>query len=105
MKQYISLSILLELTRKEKVTAKYLANKFEISVRSVYRYLNELESAGIPTYTQVGKNGGIGIEKTFVLDRLTLSNEEKFLIKQALSLVDDDKYYTQCQNLIKKLNL
>ncbi|MBQ3213688.1 MAG: HTH domain-containing protein, partial [Clostridia bacterium] len=63
MKQYISFAILLELLRKQKVTAKYLSQKFEISVRSVYRYLNELESAGIPTFTIVGKNGGIGIEK------------------------------------------
>ena len=49
MKQYISFAILLELLRKEKVTAKYLSQKFEISVRSIYRYLNELESESIET--------------------------------------------------------
>ena len=101
MKQYISLAILLELTRKEKVTAKYLSQKFEISVRSVYRYLDELESAGIPTYTQVGKNGGIGIEKNFVLDRILLNANERELLKRCLEQVNTEN----CKNLILKLNL
>ena len=101
MKQYISLSILLELTKKEKVTAKYLSQKFEISVRSVYRYLNELESAGIPTFTQVGKNGGIGIEKNFVLDSLLLTSSEKDLLKSCLESINSDS----SQSLIKKLGL
>lgn len=101
MKQYLSFAILLELSKKEKVTASYLANKFEISTRSVYRYLNELESAGIPTFTIVGKNGGIGIEKNFALDRLLLNNDEKALLKQSLNLINNE----QSKNLIIKLNL
>ncbi len=101
MKQYLSFAILLELAKKEKVTAKYLANKFEISTRSVYRYLNELESAGIPTFTIVGKNGGIGIEKNFALDSLLLNNEDKALIKQSLNLINNE----HSNNLIIKLNL
>lgn len=101
MKQYLTFAILLELAKKQKVTAKYLANKFEISTRSVYRYLNELESAGIPTYTIVGKNGGIGIEKNFVLDRLMLNEEDKILLKQSLISLNNEHSI----NLIKKLNL
>lgn len=101
MKQYLSFAILLELTKKQKVTAKYLANKFEISIRSVYRYLNELESAGIPTFSLVGKNGGIGIEKNFVLDSLILNEEDKTLLKQSLKTVNSE----QSLLLIKKLNL
>lgn len=101
MKQYLSLSILLELTKKEKVTAKYLSQKFEISTRSVYRYLDELESAGIRTYTQVGKNGGIGIEKNFVLDRILLNQEEKELLKRCLLNINTEN----SKNLINKLDL
>jgi len=101
MKQYLTFAILLELTKHEKVTASYLANKYEISPRSVYRYLDELESAGIPTFTLQGKNGGIGIEKNFVLDRLLLTQQDKVLLKQALILLNN----CECNNLIKKLNL
>ena len=41
MKQYLLLAILLELLKKEKVPAKYIADKYEISTRTVYRYLND----------------------------------------------------------------
>ena len=101
MKQYLSLSILLELAKKEKVTAKYLSQKFEISVRSVYRYLDELESAGIPTFTQVGKNGGIVIEKNFVLDSLLLTEQDKDLLKRLLLSVNTEN----CKRLMTKLGL
>ena len=101
MKQYLTIAILLELAKKEKVTAKYLANKFEISTRSVYRYLNELESAGIPTFTIVGKNGGIGIEKNFALNSLLLTEEEKIILRKSLALIYNEKVKT----IIQKLNL
>jgi predicted DNA-binding transcriptional regulator YafY len=101
VKQYLTIAILLELAKKEKVTAKYLANKFEISTRSVYRYLNELESAGIPTFTIVGKNGGIGIEKNFALNSLLLTEEEKIILRKSLALIYNEKVKT----IIQKLNL
>ena len=101
MKQYLSISILLELVKKQKVTAKYLANKFEISTRSVYRYLNELESAGIPTFTTPGKNGGVGIQKNFILNTILLTESDKLYLKQALGLMRGE----QSEILINKLNL
>ena len=101
MKQYLTFAILLELTKHNKTTAEYLANKFEISRRSVYRYLNELESAGIPTFTILGKNGGVGIEKNFALDSLLLTQEEKQTLRQSLECTNNPS----ALNIIKKLNL
>ena len=65
MKFEIMLSILFELLSKKKVKASYLAEKYEVSVRSIYRYLNCLELAGVPLYTTRGLNGGISIIDTF----------------------------------------
>lgn len=101
MKQYLNFAILLELISKEFTTAKYLSQKFEISVRSVYRYLSELESAGIPTYTIQGKNGGIGIEKNFVLNSLVLTETEKETLK---NLLIKENSNTSIE-LIKKMQL
>ena len=67
----------------------------------VYRYLNELESAGIPTFTIPGKNGGIGIQKNFILNTLLLTNDDKTYLKQALNLMHSEK----SEILINKLNL
>lgn len=85
MKNFLTFAILLELARNEFVTAKKIAEKYEISTRSVYRYLDELESAGIPTYTKIGKGGGIGIKKTFALESLILSKEDKVFLQKVLS--------------------
>ena len=101
MKQYLNFAILLELISKEFTTAKHLSQKFEISTRSVYRYLSELESAGIPTYTIQGKNGGIGIEKNFVLNSLVLTENEKTALKDLLSKENS----TISKTLIQKMQL
>ena len=52
------LSILLQ---QEKVTAPYLAEKFEVSRRTINRDIESLCMAGIPIVTTSGKNGGISI--------------------------------------------
>ncbi len=49
-----TVSILLLLQTKKTVTAQELANKFEVSLRTIYRDLRTLESAGIPIYAEAG---------------------------------------------------
>uniref|UniRef100_UPI003216800F helix-turn-helix transcriptional regulator n=1 Tax=Clostridium sp. UBA5119 TaxID=1946366 RepID=UPI003216800F len=44
---------------KKTVTAKELAEKFEVSSRTIYRDIETLSSAGIPVYMSKGRGGGI----------------------------------------------
>ncbi|HBL06216.1 MAG TPA: YafY family transcriptional regulator, partial [Clostridium sp.] len=44
---------------KKTVTARELAEKFEVSSRTIYRDIETLSSAGIPVYMTKGKGGGI----------------------------------------------
>lgn len=69
--------ILYCLLDKETVKASELAEKFEVSVRTVYRDIEALSGAGIPVYTEPGRNGGIRLINGFTLDRVILSEEEK----------------------------
>lgn len=46
--------ILLTLEKKKKVTAKWLADELETSVRTIYRDIETLCSAGIPICTESG---------------------------------------------------
>lgn len=48
------------------ITAKELADKFEVSSRTIYRDIEILSSAGIPVYMTKGKNGGISILSEFI---------------------------------------
>lgn len=62
---------------KEQSTAPELAEKFEVSVRTIYRDIDVLSEAGIPIYTETGRNGGIHLMNNFVLDKAVLSEKEK----------------------------
>ena len=44
--------------KKGKVTARELAERFEVSIRTIYRDIDSLSSAGIPIYAIQGKGGG-----------------------------------------------
>lgn len=101
MKIYLIIAIILELLRKDKVSAKTLAEKFEVSPRTIYRYLDYLESAGIPTKTYPGKNGGLGIDDKYKLDTTYLTLDEKSYLK---GLLNNNKS-ALADNLCKKLKL
>ncbi|MDF9837040.1 MULTISPECIES: YafY family protein [unclassified Breznakia] len=72
------------LLEKGKMTAPELAAHFEVSVRTIYRDIDILSSAGIPVYATQGKGGGIFIQDNFVLNKSILSEEEQQQILMAL---------------------
>lgn len=80
MKIDVMFNILLTLLAKNKVTAQYLATKFEISVRTVYRYVSVLNTSNIPVVTKSGKNGGIWLYNSFSIKQAFFTNEEKITL-------------------------
>lgn len=79
--------ILYHLIDKGRATAPELASKFEVSTRTIYRDVDALSSAGIPICAESGRKGGIYLMDNFVLDKTTLSDEEKEEIMTALQSV------------------
>ena len=79
------MGIIYILMNKGTVTAGELAERFEVSVRTIYRDVEHLSMAGIPVYAQKGKNGGIRLTERFVLDKMLLSEEEQQQILAALA--------------------
>lgn len=78
------LEIIYILMQKKKVTAKELADKFEVSTRTIYRDIEILSRANIPVYATKGKEGGIGLLEGYVLNKCILSEEEQNQILFAL---------------------
>lgn len=76
--------ILYYVLEKGKVTANELSEKFEVSVRTIYRDIDVISSAGIPIYAIQGKGGGIEIADDFVLKKSLLSEKEQEQILVAL---------------------
>lgn len=94
--------ILYHLLDRGRATAPELAKKFEVSVRTIYRDVDAISSAGIPIYVTAGKNGGIQLLDDFVLDRSLFSDQEKQEILsslQSLSVVQNP----EIENILKKL--
>ncbi len=69
---------------KKQVTAKTLAEHFEVSQRTIYRDIDTLSLAGIPVYTEKGKGGGISLLPDFVLNKSLLNEQEQGEILSAL---------------------
>ncbi len=63
------LSIITYLLNHEKVKAQELADKLEVSVRTIYRDVDAIAQAGIPVMTYQGSDGGIGIVEGYKLDK------------------------------------
>lgn len=95
------LSILLQ---KESVTAPDLAERFEVSRRTISRDIESLCRAGIPIVTKQGVNGGISIMENYRVDRVLLKNSEMQDILAGLRSLDSihgTKHYGQ---LMEKLS-
>lgn len=103
MKFEIMLGVLFELLSKKCVKAQYLANKFEVSVRSIHRYINELELAGVPIYTLRGSNGGFAIIDTFRFSSSFMTEKEFNETINALSAICDSVPNKVLSSAINKL--
>ncbi len=69
---------------KKNMTAKELAEHFEVSVRTILRDIETLSMGGIPIYTTQGKGGGVRLMDGFVLSKSVLTDKEQSDILTAL---------------------
>lgn len=72
------------LLQNGKATAPELAQKFEVSIRTIYRDIDAISSAGIPIYATQGKGGGISILNDYTLDKSLFSEQEQEQMLTAL---------------------
>lgn len=87
------------------ITAKELADKFEVSSRTIYRDIEILSSAGIPVYMTKGKNGGISILSEFIFNKAILTKEEKSEILSSIKAVNAISFNNkELDAILKKLN-
>lgn len=76
MKFQILIEILYMLLARKKVTAKAVADRFDISLRTAYRYLTDIELANVPLIVERGLNGGYYIADTFKLPAAFFTEKE-----------------------------
>lgn len=98
------IGILTILLQQDKVTAPYLAEKFEVSRRTINRDIEDICKAGIPIITTQGKNGGISIMDGYRIDKTLLTNDDMSSILSALKGLDSVSSTNKYKLLIEKLS-
>lgn len=98
------IGILSVLLQQDRVTAPYLADKFEVSRRTVNRDIEALCKAGIPIVTTQGQNGGISIMEGYRMDRTLLTSGDMQAILAGLRSLDSVSGTSRYQQLMEKLS-
>ncbi|MCO7126902.1 YafY family transcriptional regulator [Sporolactobacillus shoreicorticis] len=85
------LSIILLLQTREIVSAGELAEKLEVTERTIYRDIDALSFAGLPIYSVRGSHGGFAMEKRLPLNIPAITSQEihALCIKQSPKLFND----------------
>lgn len=96
------LGIVMILLQKDKVTAPYLAEKFEVSKRTIHRDIEALCMAGIPIVTTQGGNGGISIADGYRIDKSVLTYDEMQKVVTALKGMDSISSNAGTEQLLNK---
>lgn len=73
---------------KKQVTAKEMAERFGVSTRTIYRWVDALSVSGVPIYSQNGRGGGIAISEKYALDTKVLSEEERLAIVSSVKALN-----------------
>ena len=97
------IGIIATLQQKKTVTAPYLAEKFEVSRRTINRDIEDICKAGIPIVTTQGANGGISIMEGFSLDTTVFTEQELAAIFTGLKSLDSVSYSATAQKLAQKI--
>ena len=97
------LNMLFEILSKRKVTAKAFAEKYGVSERTIYRYV-EILSQKIPLFVKRGRNGGICLSDTYRLPVGFMSEKEYTAILDALQIAYANTTDTRFLDARRKLN-
>lgn len=78
------LSIIVILLNRERIAARELSKRFEVSVRTIYRDIEAINMAGIPVVSHQGNDGGFSIMENFTLRRHLFTFEDMMGVISAL---------------------
>jgi len=97
------IGILTVLLQNDRVSSPALAEKFEVSRRTISRDIDALCMAGIPIATHQGAGGGISIAEGFKLDKSVLTTGELADIIAALRGIGSVSEQSRIERTLDKL--
>lgn len=98
------LEIIIYLLNHDNVSARHLAEHFQVSVRTIQRDMVSISSIGIPVYATGGKRGGYSILPTYKMKNSDIRSDEQQLIRQALESLATSYSNDTLDGLLEKYN-
>lgn len=97
------IGIIIILLQQDKITAPELAERFEVSRRTINRDIEDICKAGIPLVTTQGYGGGISVADGYKIEKSFLTEEELQAISAALKGLDSISKTSYLAGLFDKL--
>ncbi|QDQ02385.1 YafY family transcriptional regulator [Lysinibacillus fusiformis] len=87
------MAILWMLNTGRKITAQQIAEKLEINIRTVYRYIDALCASGVPIIADAGHNGGYTLLNNFIESPLLFDVQEQTALLHAAAFAQEAGYF------------
>lgn len=98
------IGIITILLQQDKATAPELAERFEVSRRTINRDIEDICRAGIPLVTTQGRGGGISIANSYKIDKALFTQEELQAIFTGLKGIDSVSSTSYLRSVTEKLS-
>lgn len=95
-------AIIMLLNNRERVTAKELSEKFQVSTKTIQRDIEIIERAGVPIVSFKGNGGGYGIVEEFKVNKSSMTKEEVVLLNKLLKGINESYENVETISLINK---
>ena len=96
-------SIIMILLDKERIGAQELADMFEVSIRTIYRDIDTINTAGIPIRSTSGVGGGFEIMQKYKIDRKVFTTADLSAILMGLSSLSNMMRGDELVNALAKV--
>jgi predicted DNA-binding transcriptional regulator YafY len=84
-------------------SARWLAGRFEVSVRTVERDISALQQSGVPIYAELGRTGGYCLDKARTLPPVNLTPGEAVAMAVALRGLAGTPFRATAASALRKL--
>ncbi|EAF5657700.1 helix-turn-helix transcriptional regulator [Listeria innocua] len=97
------MSIVLILLDEERISAQELADRFEVSLRTIYRDIDAIDLAGVPIRSTPGVGGGFEIMPDYKMDSKVFSTADLSAILMGLSSLSNMVHGDELINALAKI--
>lgn len=108
MKFQILIELLFMLLANKKVTINQIVNRFEISRRTAFRYIDALTLANLPIAVTHGRNGGYYLPDEYKLRYGFFTKEEVQVLKSVIKKLTEEDFsfsLNDCEKISEKNHL